>query len=248
MSAVSAADCVSWLHAADIAKNVAPVAAVIAATGVAAVGWVVKEMIAFAARNWVQCRERINLMVALCSQIASNFPTERYYGRRKALSDLLLRFDVPTGTRHAFIPYVVTTEAPPITAKLSEQFHILPVSVSPHVQEYFDYSESLDTQLKDFRSETFKCLSRERQKDALRETFSVGRATAMSGIAARRSLLKEICRQKCQRTAVWSGFMIIWLVTASISGLAVNHWVKTGLRWVAVSGATCPKPSIVFSR
>ena len=241
------ATCALYNQAFEVLKNLAPVGAVIAAAGIAGTGWIVKELISFGARNWSQRAERINLMIAMSSQIASNAGAEASYAGKENLFKLLTEFDRPTGRREPYVPYILTTEVPPVALKLTEQFHLLPESASPAVQEYLDYSDSLDTQLRDFRSVEFKNIGPVRQKGVVVDTFRLAEKCINFGVVANELMADEVKIQRNLQKWVWLGVAITAIAMALTIVLAANHWIKTSVRAAEVWAVTCAKPSISFS-
>ena len=152
----------------ELLKALAPVIAAALAALIAVVSWFGKSLVSWVAWLFTRRQNRIDLMTAIASEIGTNLIAEGGFAQQ----------DEATVT---FIPYFASTDAPPLLASLTDKFLLLPANVSPSIFNYFNLSQALDAQIKDFRSEAFAKIGIIRQRETYRDTILLARETVEAG-------------------------------------------------------------------
>ena len=243
----TAPDCGLFAAALETVKNAGPVLAAIAAASVAIIGWMIKGLVDLATWHYGERQQRIDLMTAILSEIEYNLVGESNYAGEDNLKGLLAVFDRPTGMRESFLPYAATTTAPPLLATLTEKFMLLPPRVSSAVFKYFNSSDALNAQIKDFRSDTFKAIGRVRQKAVIEDVYNkLGAGTVAAGTQSIDALRASIKWQIFRRNSVVCLAITLFAAAAMLLYLGLPKWVKPLERVAAVWASTCGKPFMSF--
>jgi len=227
----------------EVLKSAAPVAAAAAAALVALVGWWCKSVISYCVWRDRSLHQRIELMQTIRAEIGINLTGEKVWASDAYRDGLLEKFDGPGWTSRGFVPYASTTSQPPLLDEFVKKLFLLPETVATKVFEYFNQSQALDAQVKDFRSEAFLGIGRQRQRDVLIDTYALGADTVSAGETAQKLLLEAVkidTREKSlvpRRATIWTA-----LAVSISAGLG---WIGVAATFNAVEGwvATCSPPA-----
>jgi hypothetical protein len=214
-------------------KDFAPVLATIIATTAALVGFGVKSGLSYLVWSHGERTKTIRLLKAARSEIMTNVKQERCYAGRH-FAPILDRFRRESD----YHPYAATTGSPPIAKDVADQFDELPASVGPTIYDYYNLSEGLDILIKDWRSDEYKSLPRERKLAALGNLSAVARETCVSAYTGIRKLNKEIVIQENGRK---NALMMWGFVSLTLTAILVGLVTQGGL-WVASCLASKPTP------
>ena len=213
-------------------KDFAPVLATIIASTAALMGFGVKSGLSYLV--WSHGgRTTIRLLKAARSEIMTNVKQERCYAGRH-FAPILARFRRESD----YHPYAATTGSPPIAKDVADQFDELPASAGPTIYDYYNLSEGLDILIKDWRSEEYKSLPRERKLAALVNLSAVAQDTCASAYAGIRKLTKEIVSQENGRRNA----LMTWGFASLMGATILVGLVTQGGLWVASCLASKPTP------
>ncbi len=228
----------------ELLKTLTPVLAAAAAALIAVIGWSIKSLVQYLAWLFVRRQQRIDLMAAIEAEIETNLSAEARWASEQAKNDFLEKFDGPHGVKGGLIPYAASTNEPPIIAELTKQFFLLPPEAGKAVFGYFNLSQGLDAQIKDFRSETFRQIGTPRQRVFIAATFDLAAETCKRGRKAKYILATDRKRQIFWQWSVPTLTGLALFVCAAWLMLAAPRLTKKLFSRAAGWVATCSAPSM----
>ena len=146
--------------------------------------------------------ERHEAMKAIRAEISDNLRSEIAYAGLEKGNAFIGELEADLTADAPLAPYVAVEERNVLFDDIAKSVPTLPSEVIESVIAYYSASAGLTRQLIDFRSESFRSISRARQRAVIKDTFAEGAKVCELGKAALARMDSEI--QSYEYAIVWA--------------------------------------------